>query len=53
MRQFYLRFKKGDTLCHQLSWSHYRLLISIDDENANRIVNMIYEGVITRHAIIC
>ena len=34
MRQFYLRFKKGDTLCHQLSWSHYRLLISIDDENA-------------------
>ena len=24
MRQFYLRFKKGRTLCDQLQWSHYR-----------------------------
>ena len=32
MRQFYLAFRKRDTLCSQLSWSHYRLLISLDDE---------------------
>lgn len=34
MRQFYMMFQKGATLCHQLSWSHYRLLISLEDENA-------------------
>jgi hypothetical protein len=33
MRQFYLAFSKGRTLCDQLSWSHYRLLSKIDDEN--------------------
>ena len=25
MRQFYLRFKKGRTVCDQLSWSHYKI----------------------------
>ena len=34
MRQFYIAFPKGHALCDQLSWSHYRLLISLDDENA-------------------
>ena len=34
MRQFYMMFQKGATLCHQLSWSHYRLLISLEDESA-------------------
>ena len=34
MRKFYLLFQKGATPCHQLSWSHYRLIISLDDENA-------------------
>ena len=34
MRRFYLLFQKGDTVWHQLSWSHIRLLISLDDENA-------------------
>ena len=33
MRQFYLAFSIGHTLCDQLSWSHYRLLSRIDDEN--------------------
>ena len=33
MRQFYLRFKKGRTLCDQLQWSHYRYLLPIDDDN--------------------
>jgi predicted nuclease of restriction endonuclease-like (RecB) superfamily len=33
MRQFNIAFSKGHTLCDQLSWSHYRLLSKIDDEN--------------------
>ena len=33
MRQFYLRFKKGRTVCDQLQWSHYRYLLPIDDDN--------------------
>jgi len=32
MRQFYCTFPIRGTLCHELSWSHYRLLIRIDDE---------------------
>jgi len=33
MRKFYLTFPIRDTVCPELSWSHYRLLIRIDDEN--------------------
>lgn len=32
MRQFYLTFPKRDTLCSELSWSHYRLLMRVSDE---------------------
>jgi len=32
MRQFYATFPIGHTLCDQLSWSHYRLLMRIDNE---------------------
>ena len=32
MRQFYLVFKNRDTLRPELTWSHYRRLISIEDE---------------------
>nr|AXS01266.1 Protein of unknown function (DUF1016) [uncultured bacterium] len=32
MRQFYSVFPIGHTLCDQLSWSHYRLLIRIENE---------------------
>jgi predicted nuclease of restriction endonuclease-like (RecB) superfamily len=32
MRQFYMVFPNTHTLCAQLSWSHYRLLIRIDNE---------------------
>lgn len=32
MRQFYLAFPIGHTLCDQLSWSHYRLLSKIQKE---------------------
>ena len=32
MRQFYLTFPNCYTLCSELSWSHYRLLIRVKDE---------------------
>ena len=32
MRQFYLTFPKRDTLCSELSWSHYRLLMRVEDK---------------------
>ena len=31
MRQFYLTFPKRDTLCLELSWSHYRVLMRVAD----------------------
>lgn len=34
MRQFYLAFPKRSTLCSELSWSHYRLLMRIANEPA-------------------
>ena len=34
MRQFYNTFPNSHTLCDQLSWSHYRLLIRIENANA-------------------
>lgn len=34
MRQFYLTFPKRNTLCSELSWSHYRLLMRVPDEAA-------------------
>ena len=32
MRLFYLAFRNCHTLCDELSWSHYRLLISLENE---------------------
>ena len=34
IRQFYLEFSKWDTLRPELTWSHYRLLIRVQDEQA-------------------
>lgn len=34
MRQFYMAFPKRNTLCAELSWSHYRLLMRVQDETA-------------------
>lgn len=34
MRQFYITFPNGHALCDQLSWSHYRLLMRIENERA-------------------
>ena len=33
MRQFYLALPKAHTLCAELSWSHYRLLMRITDQD--------------------
>ena len=34
MRQFYLMFPNGHALRDELSWTHYRLLIKVEDNNA-------------------
>ena len=34
MRQFYLKIRKGRTMCDQLSWSHYRYLLSVKNDRA-------------------
>jgi len=34
MRQFYYAFPNSHTLCDQLSWSHYRLIMRIENEKA-------------------
>jgi predicted nuclease of restriction endonuclease-like (RecB) superfamily len=34
IRQFYLTFPIRDTLCHELGWSHYRLIMRVTDEVA-------------------
>ena len=34
MRQFYLTFPKSHALSDQLSWTHYRLLMRVENENA-------------------
>lgn len=40
MRQFYCTFPIRDTLCSELSWSHYRVLMRINNEQAtHRIIN--------------
>ena len=36
MRKFYRCFPNGHTLCDQLSWSHYRLLITVENEEARQ-----------------
>ena len=39
MRQFYLAFPKRHTLCAELSWSHYRLLMRIADKEVRDILH--------------
>ena len=34
MRKFYLVFPNANTLCSELSWSHYRLLMRVQDQEA-------------------
>ena len=46
MRQFYLVIEKGAPLVHQLSWSHYILLISLNDINE---INYYIEQIVIYH----
>ena len=42
MRQFYRSFPIGHTVCDQLSWSHYRYLLPIKNENErNYYINQV------------
>lgn len=34
MRQFYLTFPNGHALRGELSWTHYRLLMKVENDNA-------------------
>lgn len=34
MGQFYLMFPNGHALRDELSWTHYRLLIKVENDNA-------------------
>lgn len=34
IRQFYLEFKNCDALRHEITWTHYRLLLRVKDETA-------------------
>jgi hypothetical protein len=34
MRQFYIAFTNANALRSQLSWTHYRLLMRVENENA-------------------
>lgn len=44
IRKFYITFPKGDALRHQLSWTHYRLLIRIENKDVRQFyINEIIE----------
>lgn len=48
MRQLYLTFQKGGTLCHQLSWSHYRYILPINNENKrNYYINLCIKQILS------
>ncbi len=45
MRQFYLTFQKGHALSGELSWTHYRLLLQVENEGArNFYINEAISG---------
>ena len=48
MRQLYLTFQKGGTVCHQLSWSHYRYILPINNENKrNYYINLCIKQILS------
>ena len=40
MRRLYSEYKNGQTLSDRLSWSHYLLLLGVDDLNARSFISM-------------
>ena len=48
-RQFYLLIQKGAQIGHQLSWSHYRQLLSLDNiDKINYYIELCDSQIITR-----
>lgn len=39
MRQFYMTYLIRDTLCHELNWSHYRILMKIADKSVRKCMS--------------
>ncbi|MBP3634954.1 MAG: DUF1016 family protein [Bacilli bacterium] len=53
MRQFYLTFEKCGTVCHKLSWSHYRYILSIKEESKrNYYINLCIQNTLTVRELI-
>jgi hypothetical protein len=50
MRQFYNTFANSHALCDQLTWSHYRLLIRIQNQKAGKLVNLSGIGTVRKVA---
>ena len=50
MRQFYQTFPNMHTLCAELSWSHYRLLIRIDDKTKRKFYGRECAEELLKHA---
>ena len=38
MRKFYMTFPIGHTLCDQLSWSHYKLIMRVENKKQESII---------------
>ena len=53
MRQLYLTFEKIGTVCQQLSWSHYRYILSIENESKrNYYINLCIKNRLTVRQLI-
>ena len=48
MRQFYLTFPKNHAVSDKLSWTHYRLLMRIENENALKSILQSQENFIKK-----
>ena len=47
MRQFNLTFPNGYALRSELSWTHYRLLMRVENENAREFYSFFYERLLS------
>ena len=53
MRQLYLTFEKCGAVCHKLSWSHYRYILSIKEESKrNYYINLCIQNTLTVRELI-
>lgn len=47
MRQFYLAFPNYHSVSDRLSWTHYRLILKVDDEKTRQINSFYYQRLIS------